>query len=409
MDYLPPPEEQHALLAELATLIARRGHATFVAAPLLEPRVEHFPDVWQPDATGVSRLARRLLAYAELGQLDVEVELFESGAQIDEIDAQGRATAWSHQGAAAWFEDIVKGVCRFGADARGLAAPDSLAGVMAHEVAHAYRRRHRLEASDGEAEERLTDLTTVYLGFGVLTTNASYRYRQSGEIKGNSASLQWSHERRGYLSPQAMSFLLAAQVVARGMSSAERRRLAGMLETNQAAYFKAACDALGKSDVVTRLALPLRGTWPAPRAARPEPLVDRPQLVVVRDDEVLAALQDEEPAAPLAGIAIFRVSHHTGGRRLDGFGFLGLVAGMFGLIGHISPWGILVGMFVGAVYGWWSGWRARRDRCSEPECQQVLAEGLVVCPGCGGTIRGRLASANERLAAREDLEAAERA
>jgi hypothetical protein len=407
MDYLPEPEEQRALLAELATLIARRGHATFVAAPLLEPRVEHFPDVWQPDVDGVRRLARRLLTYAELGQLEVDVHLFENGAQIDEIDQHGRATAWSHQGAAAWFEGIEKGVARFGADARGLDAPDSLAGVMAHEVAHVYRRSHRLEASDREAEERLTDLTTIYLGFGVLTTNASYRYRQSGEIKGRSASLQWSHERRGYLSPQAMSFLLAAQVVARGASASERRRIAGMLETNQAAYFKAGCEALGSRDIATLLGLPLRGTWPAPRPARPEPLVERPRLALVRDDEIAAEIEDE-PQARLSGMAIFRVSHHFGERRMFGFGFLGLVAGLLALIKHVPPWGILVGMLTGAAYGWWSGWRARRDRCSEPECQHALAEGLVVCPGCGGTIRGRIASANHRLAAREDLEAAER-
>src|SRR5258706_16035727 len=94
-EHLPPPEEQRTLLADLAELIARRGHATFVSAPLLEPREEHFPDAWQPDVTGVSRLARRLLSYAELGQLDVDVELYGSEAQLERIDEKGQATAWS--------------------------------------------------------------------------------------------------------------------------------------------------------------------------------------------------------------------------------------------------------------------------------------------------------------------------
>jgi hypothetical protein len=52
----------------------------------------------------------------------------------------------------------------FGFDVTRWGDPELLLGTMAHEVAHAYRRHHKLEALDREIEERLTDLTAVMLG-----------------------------------------------------------------------------------------------------------------------------------------------------------------------------------------------------------------------------------------------------
>jgi len=83
---------------------------------------------------------------------------------------------------------------------------------LAHEVAHAYRHAHELRISDYEVEERLTDLTTIFLGFGVLTVNASQRFRSGTSGVGGS---WYSRSEGGYLSMQSMSYLLAARVVAR--------------------------------------------------------------------------------------------------------------------------------------------------------------------------------------------------
>jgi peptidase M48-like protein len=182
--HLPSLAEQGRLIGDLRALIAARGFVPFVAAPLLEPTPAHFPDRWRPDVLGVERLGRRLLGYVGLPELDVEVELYAAEAKVKKLDQYGNSAATTHKGAAAWFAGIVEGKCLFGAAADGLDAPDRLAGVMAHEVAHAYRHRHHLDLRDRNVEEPLTDLTTIYLGFGLLTTNASYRYRASGELLG---------------------------------------------------------------------------------------------------------------------------------------------------------------------------------------------------------------------------------
>jgi hypothetical protein len=70
---------------------------------------------------------------------------------------------------------------------------------MGHEVAHAYRSHHRLQVDDRDREELLTDLTTIYLGFGILSVNNSYRFRKSGSLEGSLAYTRWSTSSSGYL------------------------------------------------------------------------------------------------------------------------------------------------------------------------------------------------------------------
>jgi hypothetical protein len=229
--------EREWLLDALRELIAAGGMETFLAAPILEPTPRDFPDVFEPNAQGVSVLLRRVLTHAHL-DLEVELDTFSRPEVVREIDDRGRAKAWGHEGTAAWFAGIHDGRCHFGIAEEGIDDPTGLVATLCHEVAHAWRAAHELAVEDLAVEERLTDLTTVYLGFGLLTTNGAYRYRQSGEFDGTVASTRWSHASAGYLPPQAMSFLLAAQVKARGLGWFARRRLAGRLEPNQAAYFR---------------------------------------------------------------------------------------------------------------------------------------------------------------------------
>jgi hypothetical protein len=232
------------LLGELGRLIAQRGPGTFLDAPILEPTPRDFPDPFEATAAGVRVLLRRILGHAGLGALEVELATFSSPDVVRELDDHGRAKAWGHDGAAAMFYGIEGGSCLFAVAEERIQEPVTLVATLCHEATHAWRAAHGLVNADTDLEEQLTDLSTVYLGFGLLTTNGAYLYRASSEEDGAKAYTRWSHTRAGYLPPEAMSFLLAAQVRARGLGWWARRRLAGKLETNQAAYFRWALSAL---------------------------------------------------------------------------------------------------------------------------------------------------------------------
>lgn len=248
MDLLPDEAEREHLLDDLAELIEAAGSDRFLTAAILEPNDRSFPDPWTPDAAGVERLLRRLLGYATLGGLTLTLEIAQFSETAGHVRMDG--TAGGHQGTAAWFDGIRDGVCAFGVDTIGLRDPMGLIGTLAHEVAHAYRHEKQLRQPITAHEERLTDLTTVYLGSGILTTNATQRFRSGRRGAGS----WYSRAHAGYLSMQAMSFLLAAQIVARGVPASP---IARALSPNQRACFAAAHAQFARPTLLARLGLPL--------------------------------------------------------------------------------------------------------------------------------------------------------
>jgi len=249
VDVLPGDAVRAQLLDDLASLILAAGSDTFLASPIVEPSDRWFPDRWTPDADGVERLLHRVLGYAGLDHLELTLDIDRFSDATGKVLSDGRAGG--HRGTAAWFAGIRDGVCSFGVDTAQLRDPEGLVGTLAHEVAHAYREAHELRVADRAVDEPLTDLTTVYLGLGILTANASQRFRSGRDGAGAS---WYSRAEGGYLPMQAMSYLLAAQIVARGAATAP---IARVLAPNQRACFKAACTDLGPRDaLLERLGLP---------------------------------------------------------------------------------------------------------------------------------------------------------
>jgi hypothetical protein len=234
---LPAPLEREWLWAALQTLVDTRGETTFFTAPILTPDDRCFPDRWTPDRDGVAALAKRLLGYARLDHLDVDVDVFVEPTEVREVGLDGRASATSHAGAAAWFAGIRGNTCYFGAEQDQLDDALGLVGAMAHEIAHAFRRAHRLEHRDRDLEEKLTDVTTIYLGFGILTTAASARFITTHH---DNLGSSYAHKKQGYLAPHEMAFMLATQLSLRGYDHATIRRLAKHLPANQRAVIRAA-------------------------------------------------------------------------------------------------------------------------------------------------------------------------
>jgi len=376
-------EEQTLLLESLGLLVEAAGPAPLLAAPI-EPTPAFFPDRYVPTADGARAVAERLLGYAALGSLHCVVEA-----------ADPRAIG--RPGAAAWFTGIEGFRCFFGVDPAHLGDAEALVASLAHEVAHAFRRHHRLEGRGALDEERSTDATTVFLGFGVMTTIMTERVRTSGHFVGTRAYTYSSHARFGYLPPAAMAFLLAAQARARRAGWRERRRLAGLLETNQAAFFRVAHSALARreAELLRLLRLPHdRKPAPAPHPLRRvAPVTDvAPPPAARRTDN--------------SGRRVFRV---TGTRRL-GAGLVGAVIAALPFWTWSATadrtWPLAPGAIGAAALAWRWG-RRRPDRCSDAQCEAELPPRATVCPACGGAISGTLADANDRLDAEERLRRAE--
>lgn len=230
MSSLPSPDEQARIIEQLGVLCRQCGPERLLDARILRPRPDDFPDPWSATEQGVGILARRLLKHTHLHQLAVKVQLYDH-----------RTIGGPHYDAPAWFAGIDRDASGqltavFGVHRDTMVEPNRLVATMAHETAHCFRRFHGIEVTPLDVEEQLTDLTTIYLGFGVLCTNGALLVRLHGGARSTSRS--------GYVAPQVLAFALAAQVVARDWGRLKQIGLTQWLEPDQRVYFKRALKAL---------------------------------------------------------------------------------------------------------------------------------------------------------------------
>lgn len=229
MRFIPEAADQEWIVSRLAELLRERGSKQFLDGPIFEPTSEFFPDEWRADERSVRRLLRRVMQHAGLADFPFELTMYEHGEEDYGLDLHLEHV--HHVGdAAAWFAGLDDdGTAHFGVARENLQDPEALVAIVCHEVAHAFRARHGLTYFDEAEDELLTDLTTVFLGFGLITTNLTRRYRTRREGSETKAG--------GYLSPVAMSFAVAVQMVSREIPIGEAKRLARHLEAAQEGCF----------------------------------------------------------------------------------------------------------------------------------------------------------------------------
>jgi len=370
MNLLPTPEERQWLIDALKKLVSRRGDL-LDAAPLVEPSNAWFPEPWSMTAAHGHRLAQRLMYYAGLRDLRISLDAYEHLWAEDEEEPWDANTA-------GWFAGIVDGRAIFGLRVNQFHDPENAAGVLAHEVAHAWRAHHKLLVDNRDEEELLTDATTIALGFGILTTNNTDRYRSSGDWNRTT----WSISSAGYLPPQAMAYLLALWSAARG-SAAEIHAIEKHLEPNQSACYRAALDELGNArELLASGDAPNRIKRVAPEEFTP---------VDPRSDEI------REPARPQPqesnrGRAVYRkvrqgVLWVTFLGSMPGF-LAGMFLSMIAFGDEANSKTLAISIVCAGITAALSAWHFRRPVCSA--CGKRAPDDVAVCAGCGGTLGRRV-------------------
>jgi hypothetical protein len=396
---LPRVEAREKLIEALANLLRKAGWERFVTQPLILPSAEYFPDPWTPSERGAYRLTRRLLVYADLGEREVDIHVFRTTEGDTHRSARGESYPDGPEHAAATFHGITEKGFTFGVDVKYVADDETLAATMCHEVAHAFREHHDLMVTTRDTEEQLTDLTTVYLGFGVLTTNSAYSFRAKGGSNGLYAWGSIIHSRFGYLSAGDFAFLLAVQAVVRGGKGKLVRSIASNLEPNQAALFEEAIAELlpNRMQLLLDLGLPPEETWPPQRelASFLAPIDLANEVLFDADSPVRVTARAESKGTP-----VFRVRF----RRLGLLSFIGAVVGsIITLASHASDgFYLVIGV---ALVGTLIGSRLKYYECSNADCTRRLRHEDDRCGYCGGSVKGTISSHQKRLDAREALDA----
>lgn len=191
-----PTHAQVRLLDELAALIEVGGAERLLDTAVVNADERDFPEPWHPSAAAIEGLLRHL---ARLAHLDIAIV----------VDGERSTSKGELRTELEWL-DYVDGTARF---LLGNIGSDNVAGHLTHALGQAavaalgaavpYRDDARLDPSP-----RLGSLCAIYLGLGVLATNAAH-YRHAWNGIANTV-----HD--GGLHLSECTYTLAVQRVVRG-------------------------------------------------------------------------------------------------------------------------------------------------------------------------------------------------
>ncbi|MEM6291477.1 MAG: zinc ribbon domain-containing protein [Myxococcota bacterium] len=401
---LPEEDDQRWLVEQLASLVRARGHEHLLLAPLLEPDETYFPDPWQGGALSLERLMTRLCVYADLEEATIELK-------IHPDDDVGGQVSPAGIGAAIWLVRRQGNTLHYAARASTLRDPGVAVPAAARAIAEGWRRWHGLSQKNAVLEQRLVDVTSIYLGFGILTTTASVKH---GATRTDTFRLQRTKQQLGVLGPKAMSYALGVQLLGRQADPKERKRVRKLLPANQKGFLDETLHLYAQvpGDLIERLGIPPRERWgePPDLADLTAPFASG---VFTRDDADTEV--DDAPPPPEdkgvvgmnEGKPVFRVQRSKALRLAK---MLAMPVGMLGMLAGRMNMGVeidmakvgLIALGLGAL-GLIVGRFLPDSRCSEPKCGTPLKADDKVCPRCGGTISGVISHPKERLAAEEAL------
>jgi hypothetical protein len=188
------------------------GRSRMTEAKVYLPVADDFPDEYVGDESSARRMMERIAAAMGLdtGEIDLEVypdEIEGLRGDLPLPGIHGTENEGSPQHAAGLYFGATEHEPRtiIALNGSQLKNPMALVATLSHELSHQILLGRKLVARDAEDMEPLTDLLTVFLGFGVFNANSAVQFEQHQKDR----TQGWSVSGLGYLSEQTYGYALA--------------------------------------------------------------------------------------------------------------------------------------------------------------------------------------------------------
>jgi hypothetical protein len=235
---LPVSEEDRAWVENGFDRLSRMlGRRRMLDARVILPDAEHFPDPFDKTSAAAEKMFGRICDYMKVDRGRLEFEIF-----ADEThELRNLLPYWSggRGGCAGLYQHPEDGNSKMVVAVRQshLEDPLTLVAVLAHELGHVILLGDGLINQSAKDMEPMTDLLTVFLGFGIFNGNCSGRFQQwQSDTKQG-----WSMQRLGYLPEEVYGYALARFAQERGEHRPDWIR---HLSTNLRSYFKRSAEWL---------------------------------------------------------------------------------------------------------------------------------------------------------------------
>ncbi len=241
---LPINDEQRDWLDEgFCRLDRMLGNSRLRSTRVILPTDQYFPDHYDRSPAAVERLFCRVCDYLQVDRQLINLEILPD----EEGELRKLLPYWdlhSEGCAGLYFEDQLQESGQYAISLHGslLNEPLPLIATMAHELGHAILLGGKLIDSSVPDHEPMTDLLTVYLGFGIFSANCAALFKQFQDERRHG----WSMRRLGYLSQEEFGYALARFASERGDLKPDWVR---HLTINVRTYFKRSAKWLAKNPV----------------------------------------------------------------------------------------------------------------------------------------------------------------
>lgn len=137
----------------------------------------------------------------DIHPLEIQLEFFSNGRKMVDMGSYVEAINTepnTEEAAGLYFGKNENGKYLVALEEGTLQFPDNLISTLVHELAHVKLMGH---AKMEYVDEQLTDLATVFFGFGIFSANTAFQFRQSNQ--------GWSWSDLGYLKIDEWAYALA--------------------------------------------------------------------------------------------------------------------------------------------------------------------------------------------------------
>lgn len=165
------------------------------------PTESDFPIKWNGSKKSVFEVVKIVAENMQINPNEIEVDFYDEGlTEIGggtstiflENDTESNLTAGLYHG------KNENGKYEVSVNVAYLNNPESIIATVAHELCHIkLLGENKIEEND----EYLTDLATVFWGFGIFTANTSFQFYQQND--------RWGHNSSGYLKQEDWGYSLA--------------------------------------------------------------------------------------------------------------------------------------------------------------------------------------------------------
>ncbi len=188
------------------------GRHRMLQAKLILPDAEHFPDPYDKSQSAVEKMLCRICDYMKVDRSQIDLEIFPD--ETEELKEMLPYWKGSHNGCAGLYVHPDDESHRMLVALRSsqLDDPMALVATLAHELGHVILLGGSLMEHSVKDMEPMTDLLTVFLGFGIFNANCAARLTKWQ----NDRKQGWSMQRLGYLPEEIYGYALARFAHERG-------------------------------------------------------------------------------------------------------------------------------------------------------------------------------------------------